>query len=151
MMDKKGQSALEYLMTYGWALVVIVIVIAALFAFGIFNPPTGGTCTGLNKLLYRDHSADATSFEIAVENGAGGTITGMSVSFTDQAGNAAYTQDGEGAGNPATMGSADTNKFTATASPGLTTGNYSVQATISYTSPAGLAKNEVATCTGLIS
>jgi len=37
-MERKGQSALEYLMTYGWALVTVVIVVAALFAFGIFNP-----------------------------------------------------------------------------------------------------------------
>ena len=28
--EKKGQSALEYLMTYGWGLVVVAVVIAAL-------------------------------------------------------------------------------------------------------------------------
>lgn len=41
MMDRKAQSALEYLMTYGWAILIIVIVGAALFALGVFNP--GGT------------------------------------------------------------------------------------------------------------
>jgi hypothetical protein len=30
---RKGQAAMEYLMTYGWAVLVIVIVIAALFSF----------------------------------------------------------------------------------------------------------------------
>lgn len=37
-MSKKTQSALEYLMTYGWAILIIVIVGAALFALGVFNP-----------------------------------------------------------------------------------------------------------------
>ncbi|PIN83740.1 hypothetical protein COV61_02235 [Candidatus Micrarchaeota archaeon CG11_big_fil_rev_8_21_14_0_20_47_5] len=32
----KGQAAMEYLMTYGWAVLVIVIVIAALFSFTSF-------------------------------------------------------------------------------------------------------------------
>jgi|SRR5438876_1061673 len=37
-MMKKAQSALEYLMTYGIAIVAIVIVIGLLFAFGFFSP-----------------------------------------------------------------------------------------------------------------
>ena len=51
--NNKGQSALEYLMTYGWALVVIVIVIAALFAFGVFNTPKN--CTQTSGLLIKDY------------------------------------------------------------------------------------------------
>ncbi len=35
---KKGQSALEYLMTYGWALLILVIVGIALYSLGVFNP-----------------------------------------------------------------------------------------------------------------
>lgn len=34
---KRGQSAMEYLTTYGWAILIIAIVLAALFALGIFN------------------------------------------------------------------------------------------------------------------
>ncbi len=33
----KLQSAMEYLMTYGWAILVIAIVLVALFALGVFN------------------------------------------------------------------------------------------------------------------
>lgn len=36
-MNNKGQSALEFLWYYGWAFVVIIIVVVALFAFGIFD------------------------------------------------------------------------------------------------------------------
>lgn len=34
----KGQSAVEYIMTYGWALLALVIVTGMLFASGILNP-----------------------------------------------------------------------------------------------------------------
>ncbi len=37
-MDQKMQSAVEYLTTYAWALVVIAVVSAVLFYLGIFNP-----------------------------------------------------------------------------------------------------------------
>jgi hypothetical protein len=35
---KKGQSALEFLATYGWAFLVIMIMIAALAYFGVLDP-----------------------------------------------------------------------------------------------------------------
>ena len=37
-MVKKGQGALEFLMTYGWAFLVILIMIGALAYFGVLNP-----------------------------------------------------------------------------------------------------------------
>ena len=37
-MHKKSQAAMEFLMTYGWALLVVIIVIAALAFFGLLNP-----------------------------------------------------------------------------------------------------------------
>jgi hypothetical protein len=41
----KIQSAMEYLMTYGWALLIISIVIVALVSIGVFNGnPLGTTC-----------------------------------------------------------------------------------------------------------
>ncbi len=33
----KGQAAIEYLVTYGWAIIIIAVVISALYALGIFN------------------------------------------------------------------------------------------------------------------
>ena len=33
-----AQSAMEYLMTYGWAILVILIVLAVLYIIGVFNP-----------------------------------------------------------------------------------------------------------------
>ncbi len=38
--SSKSQSAMEYLMTYGWAILIIAIVMVAMFSLGIFNPLT---------------------------------------------------------------------------------------------------------------
>ena len=42
----KAQSAMEYLMTYGWAILIIAVVLGALFELGIFNTTsfTGSSC-----------------------------------------------------------------------------------------------------------
>ncbi len=37
-MKSRSQSAMEYLMTYGWAILIIVVVLAALDMLGVFNP-----------------------------------------------------------------------------------------------------------------
>lgn len=37
-MNKKGQAAMEFLMTYGWAILAAIIAIAVLAYFGVFNP-----------------------------------------------------------------------------------------------------------------
>jgi hypothetical protein len=34
---KKAQSAMEYLMTYGWAILIIAVVLGALFSLGVFS------------------------------------------------------------------------------------------------------------------
>ncbi|MEM5871600.1 MAG: hypothetical protein QW051_01870 [Candidatus Aenigmatarchaeota archaeon] len=49
---KKAQSAMEYLMTYGWAILIVIIVAAALYALGVFNPATftGPSVTGFNAI-----------------------------------------------------------------------------------------------------
>mgnify|MGYP001572188272 CR=1 FL=1 len=44
MMNKlRLQSAMEYLMTYGWAILIIAVVLGALFSLGVFN---GGASLG---------------------------------------------------------------------------------------------------------
>ncbi|MCL4399420.1 LamG domain-containing protein [Candidatus Parvarchaeota archaeon] len=48
----RSQSALEYMMTYGWAILIIVIVAAVLYSFGIFSPSSSisATVTGFSNL-----------------------------------------------------------------------------------------------------
>src|SRR3989338_8045460 len=44
---KRGQASIEYLTTYGWAILIIIIVLAALIWLGVFNPTerVPSTCT----------------------------------------------------------------------------------------------------------
>ncbi len=43
-----AQSAVEYLMTYGWSILIIAVVIASLIELGVFNSTNSGTsaCIG---------------------------------------------------------------------------------------------------------
>ncbi len=38
MIMRKGQTALEYLMTYGWAILIVIVAIGALYALGLTKP-----------------------------------------------------------------------------------------------------------------
>ncbi|MBI4399599.1 hypothetical protein HY570_02520 [Candidatus Micrarchaeota archaeon] len=44
--NRKGQAAMEYLMTYGWAILVIILVLALLLYLGVFAPSTPEACRG---------------------------------------------------------------------------------------------------------
>ncbi|MDE1865557.1 MAG: hypothetical protein KGH94_02875 [Candidatus Micrarchaeota archaeon] len=37
---------MEYLMTYGWAILIIAVVLAALFSLNVFHPSLGNSCIG---------------------------------------------------------------------------------------------------------
>lgn len=37
-MERKGQAAMEFLMTYGWAILAAIIAIGVLAYFGVFSP-----------------------------------------------------------------------------------------------------------------
>ena len=57
------QSAMEYLMTYGWAILIIAVVLGALFGLGFFNSAslapkvTAGSCQ-----IYRPNGPGTTTF-----------------------------------------------------------------------------------------
>lgn len=38
MKTMKGQAAIEYMMNYGWAVLVLAIVMGAILFTGVFNP-----------------------------------------------------------------------------------------------------------------
>jgi uncharacterized protein (UPF0333 family) len=44
MGEKRGQVAMEFLLTYGWAIIVILLVVAALWMLGIFNSSAPTRC-----------------------------------------------------------------------------------------------------------
>jgi hypothetical protein len=91
MHSKKGQAAAEYLVTYGWALLLLVVVIAIILSTGVFNPSAfvgeecaiqpDIPCTGFQ--LYQDGSS--TVLLMKVENRLGYTmlLDGATMTTTD--------------------------------------------------------------------
>ena len=81
MFRKKGQAALEFLTTYGWAFLVILVMIGALSYFGVFSPENyvpdqcnfGSvlSCSGGYGMSYSDSAdadADISTIQIDVNN-----------------------------------------------------------------------------------
>ena len=87
MINKKGQAAMEFLMTYGWALLVVLIAIGALASFGVLNPGQflPETCTVAPGISCIDFSASATSTKglvVMMQNGMGIALTGVTLDST---------------------------------------------------------------------
>ena len=83
-LEKKGQAAMEFLMTYGWAILVVLIAIGALAYFGVLNPSRflPASCTlmpGLSCDSFKVDRSDDT-VTLNVRNGLGDDLTG--VTFT---------------------------------------------------------------------
>ena len=82
---KKGQAALEFLTTYGWAFLVILVMISALGYFGILNPDrflpercnVGPEFACVEYAIY--DNADP-NFVLIMTNNVGQTINNMSIS-----------------------------------------------------------------------
>jgi len=78
---KKGQAAMEFLMTYGWALLVVLIAIAALAFFGVLNPSRflPSTCTLAPGFSCVDYAARATgtAVQLILQNGLGDNINSV--------------------------------------------------------------------------
>ena len=75
---KRGQSALEYLVTYGWAILAIVIIAAVLWYFGIFNPnkwSSSKQCGGFSNFQCIDYNNTANTTYVTLGNSAGRPIT----------------------------------------------------------------------------
>ena len=75
-MNKKGQGAMEYLMTYGWAILVVLIVGIVLWQLGIFN--LGGsskTSTGFGAIKPLSWSLSGTTATITMTSGEGGAVS----------------------------------------------------------------------------
>ncbi len=93
-LNHKSQSALEYMMTYGWAILVIVIVAAVLYSLGIFSPASSlsSTVTGFSNLgsvtgectangILRISLGDSTGYPINITSITAKSSTGQISTF----------------------------------------------------------------------
>jgi len=139
MVGKRGQAAMEFLMTYGWAILVVLIAIGALAYFGVLNPdrflPEKCLIASGSGLFCDDYNAVAGSgITLRIHNilTEGVTITGVTVTDTSitctWTGSTAITAD-------------DTADFLA-ACIGLTAGQkVKGDITVEYSKAGGLARS----------
>jgi len=97
-MNKKGQAAMEFLMTYGWAILVVLVAIGALAYFGVLSPekllpekcviPTG---TGLfcDKNLVSAVAGGPVT--IRIKNSLADTVTITAIAINPACGETTYT------------------------------------------------------------
>ena len=85
-MKRKGQAAMEFLMTYGWAILVVLVAIGALAYFGVLNPgrflPSSCTITpgiSCEDFVVNDASDTIT---LTLRNGIGDDIDSVQVNIT---------------------------------------------------------------------
>ena len=84
---RKGQAAMEFLMTYGWAILVVLVVIGALAYFGVLSPSTllPEKCTFPVSLSCTDHSISGTAITLILQNGAGRDMTVTRIAAASEA------------------------------------------------------------------
>ena len=81
-MHKKGQAAMEFLMTYGWAILVVLVAIGALAYFGVLSPGKflPESCVIAPGFSCEDFKIGADgSATVIIKNGAKATLTSVGV------------------------------------------------------------------------
>jgi uncharacterized protein (UPF0333 family) len=96
MKFNKSQAAMEFLMTYGWALLVVLIAIAALAFFGMLNPSRflperceltpGLLCVGYNALTNNtdvSEGDDLDNITLIIQNLLPNNLNNFTIYATD--------------------------------------------------------------------
>ncbi|MBW2985446.1 hypothetical protein KY313_02210 [Candidatus Woesearchaeota archaeon] len=136
-MKKKGQAAMEFLMTYGWAILVVLIAISALAYFGVLNPAKflPESCVLLPGLSCVDHKVTSDSITLVIQNGLGQDLDNFVVSFGDWCNNAGSDAIDFSDANQETFEITDCDN-------GDTGDRFKADVVIEFTSQAGLTHTE---------
>ena len=110
-MMKKSQAALEFIMTYGWAILVVLVAVGALAYFGVLSPDKflPNRCTLPAGIACLDHAAYASVDEIDVtlKNSLGYDVTSVTVKAggcTTASSTATLSNGGQRTFNPSSCG-----------------------------------------------
>lgn len=135
---------MEYLMTYGWAILIVIIVAAALFALGVFNPATytSRAATGFAGLgTPADWQFTGTTFTVKLSNQVGQGITVTSVESSPCTDNTTSTDISAGA-------TAEFTLLTCGTTAKSVGDSYSQQVTVTYSVAGGYNRTATGTLTG---
>ena len=90
MNNKRGQAAMEFLMTYGWAILAAIIAIGVLAYFGVFSPGkyvTGSAVSNppyyINAWNVKEGNPGIVNLQLRNNGGEDYNVTSVLVSNTD--------------------------------------------------------------------
>jgi hypothetical protein len=147
MVKKRGQAAMEFLMTYGWALLVVLVAIGALAFFGVLNPGQflPSTCTITPGISCDGFKVTATQVDLILTNGMGTNLGTAAGAFTVQLkqadGTECATTPPTASGNSLTDGETEAFVIPNNACD-LSSGKARLDVVITYTTDGGLAHSK---------
>ncbi len=124
MMNRKSQAALEFLMTYGWAILVVLVAVGALAYFGVLSPDKflPAKCTLQAGLACIDHKATPGQIDVVIQNSLGFDLSSVSVRTATCGPDA----------DPATLANGEKGTFNLVCSPALTGSKVNTVLNVSY-------------------
>ena len=132
----KSQSALEYMMTYGWAILIIVMVAAVLYSMGIFSPSSSvsATITGFTGLGVTQaacvNSVNNQILALYVSNTVGYTVNVTKINVTGSSNGISLSQNVS-----SLLGAGQSGIFYVNSACNKSSSSYSGSVTITYTEP----------------
>jgi uncharacterized protein (UPF0333 family) len=147
-MDKKGQAAMEFLMTYGWAILAAIIVIGVLAIYFRPSQLTQNSVVVTAPLYGVGVTFTATQIQVEVKNNGGESLntTAATLTFTNPTGGTC------GAGSNVGVITAGTNQVITFSTCNLGTGNtVNADIAVSYIRPGStLTLQSTGTITGKV-
>ncbi len=134
----RSQSALEYMMTYGWAILVIVIVAAVLYSMRIFNPSssTSTSISGFSGLSVTQtacvNSVNNQILELYVSNTLGYEVNITKINITGNNGITLSKNEGS------ILRAGQSGVFYINGACDAVSSSYSGSAVITYTDPGSV-------------
>ena len=128
----KAQAAMEFLMTYGWAILVVLAAIAALAYFGVLSPDKflPAKCTLSSGIACVDHKATSAQVQVVIQNSLGYDIDQICVKAS---GCGTYPAGAScGASSTETLANGAKNTYTVTCGSALSGSKYNAQLNFSY-------------------
>ena len=133
---KKAQAAMEFLMTYGWAILVVLIAIAALAYFGVLNPGRylPSSCRLVPGLGCEDFKVTTNAVTLVIQNGMGQDLNPINITIGGDCASVA-TPDPDGDG----LLDGEKDIFVITCTTPITSSKFKEDIIIQYTSESGLS------------
>jgi len=140
MSKKRGQFALEFLMTYGWAILVVLIAVSALAYMGVFNPSkttsnrcisqTGIACIGMPIIT-------KTQIAFTMKNGLGTGIILQNTTLPSACSAIYFCTPGNITCTNTTATIADDDSFTVVSTCNIDTESFKDDFVLKYSKPQG--------------